>query len=76
MIGIGLTGMVGIGVLELIIILAVPGAVAGVIALVVFFAVARSSGSQQPPGPNLQPCPDCGKTVSVRAIRCRRSDPK
>ena len=69
MFGVGVNAMMGIGMLELIIILAVLGAIAGGVALIVF-AVARSAGSQQPRGPNLQPCPDCGRPVSVRAAKC------
>lgn len=57
------------GVLEIVIILAVLGALAGGIAIVVF-AVVRSTGTKQLHGPNLRPCPDCGNPVSVRTTVC------
>jgi hypothetical protein len=60
----------GIGILELIIVLGVLGlAGALVVGLVLLFATRRPSGLAVN-NPNLRPCPDCGQLISVRAAAC------
>jgi hypothetical protein len=61
--------MTRISVVGILLILLLAGAILVGIALAVF-AIVRAAGSRQPHGPNLQPCPDCGKPVSVRATAC------
>ena len=62
--------MIGLpGLPELLIIglmLLVPVA----IVIAVPFAVSVSRRSQPPVNPNLRPCPDCGRLVSLRAVSC------
>ena len=59
------------GILELLIIFAILGAMVGAVVLVVFFAV-RRPGNTQSGNPHLQPCPDCGAAISNRAQTCPR----
>jgi hypothetical protein len=57
------------GILEILIILGILGAIAvGVVLLVA--AVVRRPGGGEPGNPNLRPCPDCGRLISVRATMC------
>ena len=60
--------MFGIGILELIIVVAVLGVLVAVPAAIVVAVVAKGSGKRD--NPNLHPCPDCGKFISVRAVTC------
>jgi len=53
----------------LLLILVLFCVVVGGVSLVVFF-VCRSSGSSQANNPNLAPCPDCGRLISIRATTC------
>jgi hypothetical protein len=61
--------MFSLGILELLIILGFFGAMAVGAILLVASAV-RHSGRSQPGNPNLQPCPDCGRLISIRATTC------
>jgi hypothetical protein len=56
-------------VLGLLILVVLCGAVAAAIALLVFWGV-RLSSSRHAGNPNLHPCPDCGRQISVRATTC------
>jgi predicted amidophosphoribosyltransferase len=62
--------MMGIGLLELLIVLGVLGLlVCGVVAVVVV-VVTTSKRRSSPANPNLLPCPDCGRHVSRLAKSC------
>ena len=61
--------MVHTSVLGLLILVVLCGAVAAAIALLLFLGV-RSSSSRHDGNPNLRPCPDCAKYISVRAVTC------
>ena len=57
------------GILEILIILGILGAiVVGVVLLLV--TVGRRPGGVDTGNPNLRPCPDCGRLISVRATMC------
>lgn len=60
----------GIGIIELIIILGVLGLVGAlVVGFVLLLATRRPSGVAAN-NPNLRPCPDCGQPISIRAAAC------
>ncbi len=61
--------MFPLGILELLIVLGLFGAIAVGVILVIATAVRRTGGSSSG-NPNLQPCPDCGRSVSIRATMC------
>ncbi len=56
------------GILELMIIACILGI--PLLAVVVILAVNRQSRANYTQNPNLRPCPDCGRYVSVRASTC------
>ena len=60
------------GPLELIIVLGILGAVVTAVAVAVVLAVSSRRGTARPPAdaPNLAPCPDCGRAISMRATTC------
>ena len=58
--------MFSLGILEILIILALVG-VPAVIVILLIAAAGRRSGTSGSDNPNLRPCPDCGRAVSVRA---------
>ena len=58
-----------LGVLELLIILGVLGVVVGGVVLAVVLGTQRSKTSSSG-NPNLRPCPDCGRYISIRATTC------
>ena len=60
--------VVGLGIMELVIILAVLGLLVTIPVAIVVVIVAK--GSSQRDHPNLHPCPDCGRVISVRAVTC------
>ena len=64
--------MIGIGVLELLIILVLLGAGVGLVALIVFLVMRAQRGGQPNPAnhPNLVPCHDCGQQISMNATKC------
>ena len=55
----------GFGIIELVIVAAVLG-----IPVIVTLAVLLGRRGVPRDRPNLAPCPDCGRAVSVRAERC------
>lgn len=55
--------------LGIFVLVGLIGIVGGGIALLVLL-VSRSGGSNQASNPNLAPCPDCGRAISVRALVC------
>lgn len=57
------------GILEILIILGILGAVAVGVILVIVSATRRTGGAPSD-NPNLRPCPDCGRSVSIRATTC------
>lgn len=60
--------MIGIGWVELLVILLILGAlVSGVVVVVILSTSKRRSISANP---DLLPCPDCGRYVSRLAITC------
>lgn len=61
--------MFSLGILEILIVLAILGGLA-VAAITLVASAARRSGSGTLENPNLQPCLDCGRSVSVRASTC------
>ncbi len=63
-------GMMGIGPLELLIVLAVLGLLVGGVVVVVVVILAASKKKGGPANPNLFPCPDCGRQVSRLAKSC------
>lgn len=54
------------GILVLVAILGL--AIAGIV--VVFLLVSRNSNPSHADNPNLAPCPDCGRAISIRATTC------
>jgi len=60
------------GPLELIIILGVLGLLVVVVVVVIAVSVSTKRRSDFPSGsnPNLAPCPDCGRLISIRATTC------
>jgi hypothetical protein len=57
------------GPLELLIIFGVVGA--GILSVIFVVVVGvRSRGTSQSRNPNLRPCPDCGRYISIRATTC------
>jgi hypothetical protein len=61
--------MVGIGWIELLIVLGILGLLAGVVVVVVLvLATSKHPGGSA--NPNLFPCPDCGRYVSRLAASC------
>lgn len=56
------------GILELTIVGVLVVGVVGVVLVVVLGT--RRSGAAQSGNPNLRPCPDCGRYISVRASTC------
>jgi hypothetical protein len=61
--------MVGIGWIELLIVLGILGLLAGgVVVVVVVLATSKRPGGSA--NPNLFPCPDCGRYVSRLAASC------
>jgi hypothetical protein len=61
--------IMAIGILELLIVLVLLGGLVGA-AVFVVVVFSQRSGSSQANNPNLQPCPDCGRLISVRAATC------
>ena len=57
------------GILELLIIFGVAVGMIGLVVAVVVVAT-RRSGASQANNPNLAPCPDCGRLISIRATTC------
>ena len=62
--GINMMSLVGV-----IIIAALVAAVVTVILVLVVYATSRADSTSQN-NPNLAPCPDCGRQVSIRATTC------
>jgi hypothetical protein len=60
--------VVGLIVVILLCLLVVGGVVAA-IAFVVYL-LSRKPTPRHSDNPNLQPCPDCGQFISVRAVTC------
>jgi hypothetical protein len=60
----------GIGIIELVIILAVLGLIGAIVAGLVLSLATRRPGGLSGNNPNLRPCPDCGHFISVRAAAC------
>jgi hypothetical protein len=57
------------GPLELLIIFGVVGA--GILSVIFVVVVGvRRRGTSQSSNPNLRPCPDCGRYISIRATTC------
>lgn len=63
--------MMGIGVIELL-ILGVIGLllVAAPVTVVVLLLMSRRNSGPSSANPNLAPCPDCGRLVSLQADSC------
>ena len=55
--------------LGLLILIALCGVVAAVVAVVIYLA-SRGASSNRQDNPNLRPCPDCGRQISIRAMTC------
>jgi hypothetical protein len=53
-----------------IVLLLILGAIVAGAVIAVVFAVIRQSGARPSDNPNLAPCPDCGRYISVRAATC------
>ena len=62
--------MMGIGLLELLIVLGVLGLLAAGVVVVIVVVLATSKRRGSPANPNLFPCPDCGRHVSRLAKSC------
>ena len=61
--------MMGIGLIELLIVLGILGLlVGGVVVVIVVLASSKRQGGSA--NPNLFPCPDCGRYVSRLAASC------
>ena len=56
------------GPMEVIIVLAIVAIVVTVVVVVI--ASTRRSDSASRNNPNLAPCPDCGRLISIRATSC------
>jgi hypothetical protein len=62
--------MIGIGPIELLIVLGVLGLLVVGAVVVVVVIVTTSKRRSSPANPNLVPCPDCGRHVSRLAKSC------
>lgn len=62
--------MMGIGWIELLIVLGILGLVVGGVVVVVVVIVTTSKRQGGSANPNLFPCPDCGRHVSRLAAFC------
>jgi hypothetical protein len=51
-------------------LIVVLAACAGALITLLVIAASQQSGRQQARNPNLRPCPDCGRYISVRANLC------
>ena len=61
--------MVHVSYLSLLILLVLCVMVAVVVAAVIYLA-SRGARPNRQDNPNLRPCPDCGKQISIRATTC------
>lgn len=61
--------MIGIGLLEVIIVLGLLSLFAAVFVAIIAI-VTRQAGASARNNPHLVPCPDCGQPISVRAAVC------
>ena len=62
--------MMGIGPMELLIVLGVLGLLVVGVVIVVVVVITTSKQRSTPANPNLFPCPDCGRHVSRLAKSC------
>jgi hypothetical protein len=62
--------MMGIGWIELLIILGILGLLVGGVVVVIVVIVTTSKRQGGSTNPNLFPCPDCGRHVSRLAASC------
>jgi len=62
--------MVGIGWIELLIVLGILGLLVGGVVVVIVVVLAASKRQGGSANPNLFPCPDCGRYVSRLAASC------
>jgi hypothetical protein len=67
-----MAAMFGLGLWELLIIVLCLGAMALplIVAVCVIAASRRPAAGTPPSNPNLAPCPDCGRLVSIHAEAC------
>jgi hypothetical protein len=56
--------------LVVMLVLVVGGGLIVAVALAVVLASTRRSDDYRSDNPNLRPCPDCGRLISVRASHC------
>jgi hypothetical protein len=61
--------MFNIGAIELVLVFGMLGFALALVTVVVVLSAKRSGGPSTD-NPNLRPCPDCGRSISVRAAMC------
>ena len=61
--------MFGIGAMEILVLLMILLLI-GVPIVVAIVIISKSAGKSQMNNPNLTPCPDCHKFVSINATTC------